>query len=102
MITTGGEGHFYWKDQNVGFWYNGAFVSDYNFNGQGIIVAWPSGTSFLMGQFYPAGEDFDADLQLDDIDFGTYVCQARKPMMFVTLIHFDEQHLYPQYWSVLF
>jgi mannan endo-1,4-beta-mannosidase len=35
MITTGGEGQFYWKDKNVGFWFNGTFVSDYNFNGQG-------------------------------------------------------------------
>ncbi|KAJ3568804.1 hypothetical protein NP233_g5482 [Leucocoprinus birnbaumii] len=47
MITTGGEGHFYWKG-------NGPFSSDYNYNGQ-------------------AGEDFDLDLQLENIDFGTYV-----------------------------
>ncbi|KAJ3511183.1 hypothetical protein NLJ89_g4243 [Agrocybe chaxingu] len=63
MITTGGEGHFYWPDKNVGFWHNGVFISDYNFNGQ-------------------AGEDFDADLQLENIDFGTY-------------------HIYPQYWYTL-
>ncbi|KAF9056245.1 glycoside hydrolase [Panaeolus papilionaceus] len=60
LITTGGEGHFYWKNKNVGYWLNGQFVSDYNFNGQ-------------------AGEDFDADLLLDNIDFGTY-------------------HIYPQSW----
>ncbi|KAF9471732.1 glycoside hydrolase [Pholiota conissans] len=60
MITTGGEGHFYWKDKNIGFWFDGVFNSDYNFNGQ-------------------AGEDFDTDLTLPNVDFGTY-------------------HLYPQTW----
>jgi mannan endo-1,4-beta-mannosidase len=60
MITTGGEGQFYKKNQNIGYWLNGVFVSDYNFNGQ-------------------AGEDFDEELLLDNIDFGTY-------------------HLYPQSW----
>ncbi|KDR84164.1 hypothetical protein GALMADRAFT_151167 [Galerina marginata CBS 339.88] len=60
MITTGGEGHFFKKNQNIGFWQNGVFVSDYNFNGQ-------------------AGEDFDQELFLDNIDFGTY-------------------HMYPQSW----
>lgn len=29
MITTGGEGQFYWKD-------DAALASDYNFNGQGL------------------------------------------------------------------
>ena len=53
MITTGGEGHFYWKPP-VYYWYNHALVSDYNYNGQ-------------------AGEDFDKDMQLPNIDFGTYV-----------------------------
>ncbi|KAJ7706081.1 glycoside hydrolase [Mycena rosella] len=52
LITTGGEGHFYWK--------NPLFASDYNFNGQ-------------------AGEDFDYDLTLPNIDFATY-------------------HMYPQTW----
>ncbi|KAG6888688.1 hypothetical protein C0995_006678 [Termitomyces sp. Mi166 len=52
LITTGGEGHFYWKTAEA--------ASDYNFNGQ-------------------AGEDFDLDLTLPNIDFGTY-------------------HLYPQSW----
>ncbi|KJA29159.1 glycoside hydrolase family 5 protein [Hypholoma sublateritium FD-334 SS-4] len=60
MITTGGEGHFYWKNKNVGFWFDGVFNSDYNFNGQ-------------------AGEDFDTELTLPNVDFGTY-------------------HLYPQTW----
>ncbi|KAF8642254.1 hypothetical protein AX16_009529 [Volvariella volvacea WC 439] len=60
MITTGGEGHFYWPDKDVGYWYNGHWVSDYNYNGQ-------------------AGEDFDGDLALENIDFGTY-------------------HIYPQFW----
>ncbi|KAF8168024.1 glycoside hydrolase superfamily [Crassisporium funariophilum] len=60
LITTGGEGHFYWKENPVGFWFNGTFVSDYNYNGQ-------------------AGEDFDADLKLKNIDFGTY-------------------HIYPEFW----
>ncbi|KAG6837383.1 hypothetical protein H0H93_010542 [Arthromyces matolae] len=45
LITTGGEGHFYWK--------TGDLTSDYNFNGQ-------------------AGEDFDLDMTLPNIDFGTY------------------------------
>ncbi|PPQ88636.1 hypothetical protein CVT25_010212 [Psilocybe cyanescens] len=63
MITTGGEGHFFSKDKNVGYWFNGTFISDYNFNGQ-------------------AGEDFDADLQLDNIDF----------------VLISQQHLYPQFW----
>jgi len=52
LITTGGEGHFFWK--------NPAFASDYNFNGQ-------------------AGEDFDFDLTLSNVDFATY-------------------HMYPQTW----
>ncbi|KAF7339387.1 Glycoside hydrolase family 5 protein [Mycena sanguinolenta] len=52
LITTGGEGHFYWQ--------NPAFASDYNFNGQ-------------------AGEDFDFDLTLPNVDFATY-------------------HMYPQLW----
>ncbi|TFK41081.1 glycoside hydrolase [Crucibulum laeve] len=59
LITTGGEGHFFWK-KSIGYWLNGQFISDYNFNGD-------------------AGEDFDGDLALDNIDFGTY-------------------HLYPQFW----
>ncbi|PFH54548.1 glycoside hydrolase family 5 protein [Amanita thiersii Skay4041] len=59
LITTGGEGHFFWK-KPVGFWFNGTFVSDYNYNGQ-------------------AGEDFDRDLLLPNIDFATY-------------------HMYPQLW----
>ncbi|KAH0590637.1 hypothetical protein H2248_000768 [Termitomyces sp. 'cryptogamus'] len=54
MITTGGEGHFYWKTAEA--------ASDYNLNGQ-------------------AGEDFDLDLTLPNIDFGTY-------------------HLYPQSWFI--
>ncbi|KAJ3507104.1 hypothetical protein NMY22_g17034 [Coprinellus aureogranulatus] len=60
LITTGGEGHFYKRDEDIGYWLNGQWISDYNYNGQ-------------------AGEDFDLDLTLDDIDFGTY-------------------HIYPQYW----
>ncbi|KAI0800896.1 glycoside hydrolase [Fomes fomentarius] len=54
LITTGGEGHFYWK--NAG----SEFSNDYNYNGQ-------------------AGEDFDHDMTLPNIDFGTY-------------------HIYPQSW----
>jgi len=52
MITTGGEGHFFWSDP-VKYWFNGSLVSDYNFNGD-------------------AGEDFDRDLTFPNIDFGTY------------------------------
>ncbi|KAK0465093.1 glycoside hydrolase [Desarmillaria tabescens] len=59
MITTGGEGQFNWKKPKQ-YWYNGSLVSDYNYNGQ-------------------AGENFDFDLALDNIDFGTY-------------------HMYPQSW----
>ncbi|KAJ7038094.1 glycoside hydrolase [Mycena alexandri] len=54
LITTGGEGHFFWKTQDP------VFSTDYNFNGQ-------------------AGEDFDFDLTLPNIDFATY-------------------HMYPQTW----
>ncbi|KAF8204076.1 glycoside hydrolase [Pholiota molesta] len=53
LITTGGEGHFYWKNKNVGYWSDGVFTSDYNFNGQ-------------------AGEDFDTELTLPNVDFGAY------------------------------
>ncbi|KAJ7597118.1 glycoside hydrolase [Mycena floridula] len=60
MVTTGGEGQFYWKDHPVTYWFNGTLKSDYNFNGQ-------------------AGDDFDNDLTLKNIDFGTY-------------------HSYPQTW----
>lgn len=55
MITTGGEGHFFWKDPE-----DPTLLNDYNYNGE-------------------AGEDFDADLALPNIDFGVY-------------------HIYPQYW----
>ncbi|KAF8153884.1 glycoside hydrolase [Crassisporium funariophilum] len=54
MITTGGEGHFFLKN-------NPALATDYNYDGQ-------------------AGEDFDLELTLENIDFGTY-------------------HLYPESWS---
>ncbi|KAJ3490535.1 hypothetical protein NLI96_g1372 [Meripilus lineatus] len=59
LITTGGEGQFFQKDP-VKYWFNGTLVSDYNFDGQ-------------------AGEDFEGDLKLPNIDFGTY-------------------HMYPQSW----
>ncbi|KAI0715206.1 glycoside hydrolase [Earliella scabrosa] len=59
MITTGGEGHFFWKHPRK-YWFNHSLVSDYNYNGQ-------------------AGEDFDHDMRLPNIDFGTY-------------------HIYPQSW----
>ncbi|KZT05949.1 glycoside hydrolase family 5 protein [Laetiporus sulphureus 93-53] len=52
MITTGGEGQFYWADPPT-YWYDGQLVSDFNFNGE-------------------AGEDFEASLSLPNIDFGTY------------------------------
>ncbi|KAI0931974.1 hypothetical protein AcW2_000736 [Taiwanofungus camphoratus] len=35
MITTGGEGQFYWADPPA-YWYNGTLVSDFNFNGEGM------------------------------------------------------------------
>ncbi|KAJ8521415.1 hypothetical protein ONZ45_g1841 [Pleurotus djamor] len=59
LITTGGEGQFTWRNP-IKYWANGQLVTDYNFDGQ-------------------AGEDFDKDLALRNIDFGTY-------------------HMYPQYW----
>ncbi|KAI0704958.1 glycoside hydrolase [Cytidiella melzeri] len=59
MITTGGEGHFFWTNPPT-YWFDGQLVSDYNWNGQ-------------------AGEDFDRNLGLPNIDFATY-------------------HLYPQTW----
>ncbi|KAG6807057.1 hypothetical protein H0H92_008976, partial [Tricholoma furcatifolium] len=51
MITTGGEGHFYWKSPE--------YADDYNFNGV-------------------AGEDFDLDMTLPNIDFGTYVSELLR------------------------
>ncbi|KAJ7492530.1 glycoside hydrolase [Mycena latifolia] len=54
LITTGGEGHFYWK--------NPLFASDYNFNGQ-------------------AGEDFDLELTLPNVDFATYVSKRLKTIL---------------------
>ncbi|KIJ55798.1 glycoside hydrolase family 5 protein [Sphaerobolus stellatus SS14] len=59
LITTGGEGHFFWN-KTVGYWLNGQFVSDYNYDGD-------------------AGEDFDSELTLENIDFASY-------------------HMYPQTW----
>ncbi|EKM61170.1 glycoside hydrolase family 5 protein [Phanerochaete carnosa HHB-10118-sp] len=59
LITTGGEGHFFWTHPRT-YWFNGQLVSDYNWNGQ-------------------AGEDFDRNLALSNIDFATY-------------------HMYPQSW----
>ncbi|OBZ80006.1 putative mannan endo-1,4-beta-mannosidase A [Grifola frondosa] len=59
MITTGGEGQFF-MSKPFEFWFNGTLVSDFNFNGE-------------------AGEDFEGDLGLPNIDFGTY-------------------HMYPQLW----
>ncbi|KAI0094748.1 glycoside hydrolase superfamily [Irpex rosettiformis] len=53
LITTGGEGHFFWKNPRT-YWFDGELVSDYNWNGQ-------------------AGEDFDHNLGLPNIDFATYV-----------------------------
>lgn len=75
MITTGGEGHFYLKDQNVGYWFNGTFISDYNFNGQGMPLCRPQPPQIHSWQLNAqiAGEDFDANLQLENIDFVTYV-----------------------------
>lgn len=35
LITTGGEGHFYKRDEDIGYWLDGQWVSDYNYNGQG-------------------------------------------------------------------
>ncbi|KAJ7293675.1 glycoside hydrolase [Mycena rebaudengoi] len=52
LITTGGEGHFFWKHP-VKFWFNHTLVSDYNFDGR-------------------AGEDLNRDLLLPNVDFATY------------------------------
>ncbi|TBU48177.1 glycoside hydrolase [Dichomitus squalens] len=59
LITTGGEGQFFWEHP-LQYWSNHTLVSDYNYNGQ-------------------AGEDFDHDTLLSNIDFGSY-------------------HMYPQSW----
>ncbi|KAH8119717.1 glycoside hydrolase [Phellopilus nigrolimitatus] len=59
MITTGGEGQFYWAQPPV-IWTDNVPASDYNFDGR-------------------AGEDFELDLRLPNIDFGSY-------------------HMYPQTW----
>jgi len=52
MITTGGEGQFYWAQPDT-YWYNNTLVTDFNFDGA-------------------AGEDFEWDLGLPNIDFGVY------------------------------
>jgi mannan endo-1,4-beta-mannosidase len=60
MVSTGGEGQFYISDPTKTC-LSQLCVNDYSFNGG-------------------AGEDFVADLDIDDIDFAVY-------------------HLYPQYWE---
>ncbi|KAL5519413.1 hypothetical protein ACEPAH_1096 [Sanghuangporus vaninii] len=57
LISTGGEGQFYWTDPPV-IWSNGVASTDYNFDGR-------------------AGEDFDKDLLLPNIDFGVYHMYAQ-------------------------
>ena len=57
MITTGGEGQFYWTNPPI-IWSDGVASTDYNFNGQ-------------------AGEDFQKDMFLENIDFGVYVSLAQ-------------------------
>lgn len=52
MITTGGEGHFFW-DNPPSFWNDGVLTVDYNYDGE-------------------AGEDFDGDFKIPNIDFTTY------------------------------
>jgi hypothetical protein len=37
LITTGGEGHFYKRNEDIGYWLDGQWISDYNYNGQGVI-----------------------------------------------------------------
>jgi hypothetical protein len=39
LITTGGEGHFYKRDEDIGYWLDGQWISDYNYNGQGKFLA---------------------------------------------------------------
>ena len=53
-------------------WFNGSLVSDYNFNGQGKPIFRNFFDNFIQSHFL-AGEDFDRDLLLPNIDFGTYV-----------------------------
>lgn len=36
LITTGGEGQFFWN-KTVGYWLDGQFVSDYNYDGDGVF-----------------------------------------------------------------
>ena len=43
-----------------------------------------------------AGEDFDVDLTLDNIDFGTYVGLFFTEVCDSLLTHI--QHIYPQFW----
>ncbi|THH04891.1 hypothetical protein EW145_g5196 [Phellinidium pouzarii] len=59
MITTGGEGMFFWANPPI-ITSNDSSSTDFNFNGE-------------------AGEDFELDLHLPNIDFGVY-------------------HMYPQTW----
>lgn len=76
MITTGGEGQFF-KQEPIGFWLNGQFVLDYNFDGEGALFPPFSFdtelTTHTLGRLKLAGEDFDRDLGLENIDFGVYV-----------------------------
>ncbi|KAG5221238.1 glycoside hydrolase family protein [Salix suchowensis] len=78
------------------FWANGVLVSDYNFDGQGVYSLFRSMTcTHVVPQ---AGEDFDKDLALENIDFGTYVSRSfvcrDPPLMYQN----NNQHMYPQYW----
>lgn len=53
LITTGGEGHFYKRNEDIGYWLDGQWISDYNYNGQGVIspgelVSFDCSTIFLQ------------------------------------------------------
>jgi len=61
----------------VNSWSNGQYVSDYNYNGNGKPVQTPASSLLVLTLAgHSAGEDFDKDLTLENIDFGTYVSSS--------------------------
>ena len=77
--------------------HEGQLVFDYNYNGEGtnVTLCFP----FISSPDRQAGEDFDADLALPNIDFGTYVCWLLLSCPLTERI--NVQHIYPQLWFVL-
>ena len=58
-------------------WFDGQLISDYNWDGQGMLVEYIV-CSFIEHTTVAAGEDFDRNLQLPNIDFVTYVWNSES------------------------